>query len=107
MVEHTCFSYAGSRAAAHSGNHPDTGTGRKVAFYEDDHAAELSCLRRQRNSLLGNIYVGRVKNIVDNIHAAFIEVGDGQLHVITLFMTMMHPIFTTRRKGSSLASGRR
>lgn len=56
------------------------GTERTVyAFYENGSAAELSCLPSGGSSILGNIYVGKVKNIAANINAAFIEIGDGQL----------------------------
>ena len=43
------------------------------AFYENGRAAELSCMSSGTDSLLGNIYVGKVKNILSNINAAFIE----------------------------------
>lgn len=52
------------------------GTERTVyAFYENGSAAELSCLPSGGSSILGNIYVGKVKNIAANINAAFIEIG--------------------------------
>ncbi len=35
-------------------------------------------------SLLGNIYLGKVKNIVKNINSAFIEVGDNQMCYLAL-----------------------
>lgn len=44
---------------------------------ENGRAAELHCDEEQRNSLLGNIYIGKVKNIVKNIRAAFIEIENG------------------------------
>ena len=47
------------------------------AFYENGFATELSCLPSGGSSILGNIYVGKVKNIAANINAAFIEIGDG------------------------------
>ena len=48
-----------------------------TALKEGDKVVELHLDEEERNSLLGNIYIGRVHNIVKNIHAAFIEVGDG------------------------------
>ena len=33
---------------------------------------------RREESLLGNIYVARVKNVVKNIHAAFVEIAPGK-----------------------------
>lgn len=50
-----------------------------TAVVENEKIAELHCADEQENSAiqLGNIYVGRVKNIVANINAAFIEVAGG------------------------------
>ncbi len=48
-----------------------------TALMENGRAAELHCDEEQRNSLLGNIYIGKVKNIVKNIRAAFIEIENG------------------------------
>lgn len=48
-----------------------------TALMENGRAAELHCDEEQRNSLLGNIYIGKVKNIVKNIKAAFIEIENG------------------------------
>ncbi len=47
---------------------------------ENDEVAELHCsnTETESNTLLGNIYVGRVKNIVTNINAAFVEIANGQ-----------------------------
>ena len=53
------------------------------AFYEDGKPAELSCFRSGDRQILGNIYIGKVKNVVKNIEAAFIEIeGEiGRAHV--------------------------
>ena len=47
------------------------------ALFEDDKIAELSVEPIEEKKLLGNIYTGKVKNIVKNINAAFVEVEDG------------------------------
>lgn len=44
------------------------------ALFEDDKIAELRMEPLEETSILGNIYVGKVKNIVPNIHAAFVEI---------------------------------
>ena len=49
------------------------------AFFENGHATELSFAPDEKASLLGNIYVGKVKNILTNIHAAFVEIEGGIL----------------------------
>ena len=46
-----------------------------TVLFENDEAVELHC--SENETILGNIYVGKVKNIVNNIHAAFIEIADG------------------------------
>lgn len=77
------------------------GTERTVyAFYENGSAAELSCLPSGGSSILGNIYVGKVKNIAANINAAFIEIGDGQLCYYALDAGET-PVFTTPKKRRS------
>ena len=38
------------------------------ALYEDGRMMELSLISKEQESILGNIYIGKVKNIVKNIH---------------------------------------
>lgn len=55
-------------------------------------------------SLLGNIYVGKVKNVLKNIEAAFVEIAGGQ----TCFLPLAdagHPILTNRAGDGRLHSG--
>ena len=42
-----------------------------TALLENGKVCELHCDEEKRDSLLGNIYVGKVRNIVSNIQAAF------------------------------------
>ena len=37
------------------------------ALYEDGRMMELSLISKEQESILGNIYIGKVKNIVKNI----------------------------------------
>ena len=49
-----------------------------TALFEDELLTELHCSKDEENSsLLGNIYVGKVKQVVNSIPAAFIEIADG------------------------------
>ena len=51
-----------------------------TAILENDVVVELHCSEQDtadKSPQLGNIYVGRVKNIVANINAAFIEIENG------------------------------
>ncbi|MBD5460645.1 MAG: ribonuclease E/G [Lachnospiraceae bacterium] len=47
-------------------------------------------------SLVGNIYIGKVKNIVNNIEAAFVEIAGGVLCYLP-FSELEYPVFTNRR----------
>lgn len=49
------------------------------AWLEDGEFAEFSSEPIKEGSLVGNIYKGRVKNIVKNIHGAFVEIDKGRL----------------------------
>lgn len=55
---------------------------RKIwtALFQDGEIVDLYCASAsdvENDFALGNIYVGKVKNIVNNINAAFIEINDG------------------------------
>lgn len=45
---------------------------------------EISCDIEEERSLIGNIYVGKIKNIVKNIDAAFVEIKKGVLCFLPL-----------------------
>ena len=42
------------------------------------------------SSVLGNIYIGKVKNIVKNINSAFVEIGKGQMSYYSLSDNKVH-----------------
>ncbi|MDO4942772.1 MAG: ribonuclease E/G [Lachnospiraceae bacterium] len=48
-----------------------------TAMVEQGKIVELNCEKSGNDSILGNIYTAKVKNIVKNINAAFVEVADG------------------------------
>lgn len=48
-----------------------------TALYQERKLLEISLDSQQEESILGNIYVGRVKDIVKNLNAAFIEIAPG------------------------------
>lgn len=50
---------------------------RLTGLLSDNKLIEVHCERMERPSILGNIYIGRVKNIQKNINAAFIEIAPG------------------------------
>lgn len=107
MAEHTSSSHAGQQGGGAFLVTTLTIRDRErtvYAFYENDHAAELSCLPAGGESILGNIYVGKVKNIAANISAAFIEIANGQLCYYALNDNGA-PIFTTPKKKNTLVAG--
>ena len=42
---------------------------------EDSRPVQISLESKEQESILGNIYIGRVQNIVKNINAAFVEIA--------------------------------
>ncbi|MBC7294589.1 MAG: S1 RNA-binding domain-containing protein, partial [Thermoleophilia bacterium] len=56
----------------------------RVALLEDGRVAELYVERPGQRSLVGNIYKGRVENVLPGMDAAFVDIGlerNGFLHV--------------------------
>jgi len=48
---------------------------RRVAILEDAQVAEVYLERPERRSIAGNIYLGRVDNVLPGMEAAFVEIG--------------------------------
>ena len=46
------------------------------AVYEDKHMVQVSACRKKQTAGVGNIYIGRVDNIVKNINAAFVNISE-------------------------------
>lgn len=74
------------------------------ALFEDDKIAELSVEPVEEKKLLGNIYTGKVKNIVKNINAAFVEVEQGLLCYYSLDTNKEH-IFLNSKSNQKLQEG--
>lgn len=49
------------------------------AWMIDYKIVEFQCVSAKERSLIGNIYLGKVKNIIKNIHGAFVEFEKGEL----------------------------
>ena len=47
----------------------------RVAVLEDGRLAELYVERQDQSSLVGNIYKGRVENVLAGMDAAFVDIG--------------------------------
>ncbi len=46
------------------------------AVYEDKQMVQVSACRKKQNACIGNIYVGRIDNIIKNINAAFVNISE-------------------------------
>ena len=51
---------------------------------EDGKIAQIQAQPENEQALLGNIYVGKVRNIVKNINAAFVEYELGKMAYLSL-----------------------
>ena len=75
------------------------------ALYEDGKLMELSLHPLEHASILGNIYIGKVRNIVKNIQAAFVEIENGMLCYLPL-EDAKAPVYTKPKKeGQPLVQG--
>ncbi len=74
---------------------------------EGHHLLEVTCKSADAQGdteLLGNMYIGKVKDIVANLNAAFIDLGNGR----TCYYSMeeyVHPIFTKKIGNKPLCIG--
>ncbi len=74
------------------------------ALYEDGRMMELSLISKEKESILGNIYIGKVKNIVKNIQAAFVEIEPGLLCYLPL-EDVKHPVYLHPKAKQTLVQG--
>lgn len=65
---------------------------------QDGKAVEIHCDEAATESLLGNIYIGKIKNIAKNISAAFVEIAPGNVCYLPLD-DIKYPVYT--QKGTS------
>ena len=71
------------------------------SLFRDNEMVEVDLYpSKDEDSILGNIYVGKVKNIVKNIDAAFVEISDGQICYLSL-RERHHPIYTSNNMSTS------
>jgi ribonuclease G len=92
-----------STRAAGAANGRKRGNGRPEAGYR---IAELYIERRGGRSIVGNIYKGKVDNVLPGLEAAFVDIGlekNGFLHVDEIVL----PGVEAPRRGRGSGSGRR
>jgi len=59
----------------------------RVAILESSRVVQLYFDRKIKKSLVGNIYMGKVKNVLPSLDAAFVDIGvhqDGLVHISQL-----------------------
>ena len=78
--------------------------GLLIALSEDGEIVELQYEEAGQESILGNVYVGRVEQVVKNIDAAFISFGDGQMGYYST-KDNKYPCFLNPKKNSIPAQG--
>ncbi len=75
-----------------------------TALYSGQRLVEITLEPLNQQSILGNIYVGRVKNIVKNLNAAFIEIAPGMPCYYPLD-EMKRPLFVKKINSPRLVQG--
>ena len=80
----------------------------RAAAVRDERVVELFIERRGRESLVGNVYLGRVERILDGMDAAFVDIGIGKSGFLGLGRrrALAIPALATRRNGSAITSSR-
>lgn len=75
-----------------------------TALVEEQKITELHIFPEETHEILGNIYVGKVQNIVPNINAAFIEIADKTVCYYSL-SSKINPIYTMPKKDKTMKAG--
>lgn len=73
-------------------------------FLEDNEAVQINVEKEMSDHILNNIYLGKVKNIVKNIDAAFVEIADGQMCYLSLD-EVKNPIFANSQSSKGIRIG--
>lgn len=71
---------------------------------EENQLVQINATDIDADSLLGNIYIGKVKNIVKNINAAFVEIAGGQMCYLSL-EDNKKPIFVNKKNTDKVVIG--
>ena len=74
------------------------------SYFEQDELVQINVEDEEKESILGNIYLGKVKNIVKNIEAAFVEIEDKQMCYLALG-DAVSPIFANPKKNNKINVG--
>lgn len=74
------------------------------AVYQDKEMIQVSACRKKATACIGNIYVGRVDNIVKNINAAFVNISD-QLSCYLDLSVATKPLFVKKQSEKKISIG--
>ena len=74
------------------------------ALYDEKDMIQVNVDDTKNISILGNIYVGKVINIVKNIDAAFVEIAEGVMCYLSLTENI-HPIFCNIKNNDKINIG--
>lgn len=75
-----------------------------TALQEEGEILQLNLDPNPDSSVLGNIYIGKVKNIVKNINSAFVEFTSGSMGYYSLTENKVH-IYAKQHSGTALKAG--
>ena len=76
-----------------------------LPFMREKHMIEGVCRGSRETSLLGNIYVGKVENIVTNLNAAFVKIAP-DIRCYLPLSDVKNPVFTRKlSQTKALAAG--
>ena len=67
-------------------------------------AVEIHCDACRKDSILDEIYIGKVQNIVKNISAAFVEIAPGTVCYLPL-EDLKHPVYTKKGTSQNIQQG--
>ncbi|BCJ94995.1 ribonuclease G [Anaerocolumna cellulosilytica] len=74
------------------------------AVFEGKEMVQVNIHQESEEGLLGNIYLGKVKNIVKNINAAFVEISGGRMCYLSL-NEEQYPLFSKPKKSEKIVIG--
>lgn len=75
-----------------------------AALEENGRICQINPMGMSRKCILGNIYIGKVQNIAKNIHAAFVEIADGQMCYYSMDEKEL-PVFASPGKHEKVKPG--
>lgn len=74
------------------------------AVYEDKTMVQVSACRKKQSAGVGNIYIGRIDNIVKNINAAFVNISDTVSCYLDL-SAVGNPLFVKKQSQNKISIG--